>query len=92
MDRAETWSRDEIQDAVCGILAEVLEKPIGAVQPESLLDEGLGADSMALIEAQVGIEEHFGVVMPDIDEVPALRLESVEDLVHLVAERLASPH
>ena len=52
------------------------------------MDEGLGVDSLALIETQVGIEERFGVVMPDIDEDSVAHFHTVKDLVQAVAELL----
>jgi len=87
LDQDETWSRDDIEDGVCDILAQVLERPAGSVGAGMPLDEGLGVDSLALIQAQVGIEEHFGVVMPEIEEGTQDGLHTVDDLVRLVAAR-----
>ena len=83
----EAWTFDDIEAGVCDVLAEVLERPAGTIRPGSPLDEGLGVDSLALIQAQVSIEERFGVVMPDIDEDALTDLRTVEDLVRPVADQ-----
>lgn len=82
------WSIDDIEDEICSIVAEVTEKPPGAVYLNSPLDEGMGFDSLALVQSQVAIEERFGIVMPDIDETSVAQLHTVKDLVQPVAERI----
>ena len=88
MEQRETWSLGDIEREIRAILAQVLEKPVGSIRPDTPLDEGLGVDSLALIETQVGIEERFGVVMPDIDEDSVTHFHTVKDLVQAVAEQL----
>lgn len=90
MEQGGTWSTAEIETEICVILAEVLEKPVGQIRPDTLLDEGLGVDSLALIETQVGIEERFGVVMPDIDEESVTHFRTVRDLVQPVMDQVGS--
>ena len=89
-EHRETWGLDDIEREVRTILADVLEKPLRTIRPDSPLDEGLGVDSLALIETQVSIEERFGVVMPDIDEESVTHFRTVKDLVQAVAEQLRS--
>ena len=90
MEQVGTWSAAEIEAEICAILVQVLEKPVGKIRPDTLLDEGLGVDSLALIETQVGIEERFGVVMPDIDEESVTQFRTVRDLVQPVLDQVGS--
>ena len=85
LDREVAWRDEEIEDGICAILAEVLEKPAASIRIDTPLDEGLGVDSLALIQAQVGIEERFGVVMPEIDEHAMTETRTVNDLIRAVA-------
>lgn len=79
------WHAEEIEEGVRAVLSEVLERPLGSIRIDTPLDEGLGVDSLALIQAQVGIEERFGVVMPEIDENAVAEQRTVEDLIKIVA-------
>lgn len=89
-EQRETWGLDDIEREIRTILAKVLEKPVRSIRLDSPLDEGLGVDSLALIETQVSIEERFGVVMPDVDEDSVTHFRTVKDLVQAVAEQLRS--
>ena len=89
-EQRETWGLGDIEREIRAILAKVLEKPVRTIRLDSPLDEGLGVDSLALIETQVSIEERFGVVMPDGDEESVTRFHTVKDLVQAVAEQLGS--
>ncbi len=83
----ETWSFDEIKEGVCDILAQILERPAGTIRSDALLEEGLGVDSLTLIQTQIGVEDHFDIVTPDIDEGTLEDLRTVDDLVRWVAEQ-----
>ena len=88
LDQDETWSIEEIKDGVSDILAQVLERPAGTIRADMLLADGLGVDSLALIQTQIGIEDHFGAVAPDFDESTLEELRTVRDLVWWVVEQV----
>ncbi len=83
-----TRSIDDIEGEICSILADVTERPLGTIGANSPLDEGLGVDSLALIETQVAIEERFGIAMPDIDDDSFADLRTVKDLARSVEQRV----
>ena len=81
----DTWSADELTEGVCDILAQILEMPAGTIRLDSYLEEDLGVDSLALIQTQIGIEDHFDVTTPEMDEATLEELRTVKDLVRWVA-------
>lgn len=81
----ETWATDDIKEGVCDILAQILEMPAGTIRLEALLEDGLGVDSLALIQTQIGIEDHFDIATPEIDEGTLEELRTVKDFVRWVA-------
>lgn len=84
----ETWSLDDIKEGVCDILAQILERPAGTIRLDTLLEDGLGVDSLALIQTQIGIEDHFDVVTPELDEEVLEELRTVMDLVRWVVRQV----
>ena len=86
MFQDETWSIDDIKEGVCDILAQILELPTGTVRLDALLEDGLGVDSLALIQTQIGIEDHFDIVTPELDEAVLDELRTVKDLVRWVVK------
>ncbi len=81
----ETWSPDELTEGVCDILSQILERPAGTIRLGAGLEEELGVDSLALIQTQIGIEDHFGITTPELDEAVLEELRTVRDLVRWVA-------
>ncbi len=81
----ETWSADELTDGVCDILAQILERPAGTIRLDTHLEEDLGVDSLALVQTQIGIDEHFDITTPEMDEATLEELRTVKDLVRWVA-------
>lgn len=51
--------------AVLGILVEQLGVQESQLTPEARLKEDLGADSLALVEITMALEERFGISIPD---------------------------
>lgn len=82
--KEETWSLDDIKEGVCEILAQILEQPTGTIRLDARLEDGLGVDSLALIQTQIGIEDHFDIVTPDLDEQMLDEMRTVMDLVRWV--------
>ena len=90
MNGTTRYPREEVTAAVCGIIAEALNRPVDFVTPEKILHSGLGVDSMVMIDSHVRIEERFGIVMPDIDELIERKIKSVNDLVDVVMDELGA--
>ena len=57
---------------MCDILAQILERPAGTIRLDTHLEEDLGVDSLALVQTQIGIDEHFDLATPDILGVRAV--------------------
>ena len=76
----------EIARTVRGIFAESLGQQVEA---GARLD-ALGMDSMTMIEVSIRIEETWDIVMPDLDEIHQLDLHTIDQIVDLVEERVAS--
>jgi len=59
------------EDQVLTGLAEVIGATVGIdpgrVAPQVRLDEDLGIDSLTLVDVVVGLEDRFGLVIPDDD-------------------------
>jgi acyl carrier protein len=79
MDRA------ELQQKVCKILADNLSVAEDKVTPDSRFQEDLDADSLDLVEAVLGLEEEFGVSIPE-EEMEGVR--TVGQAIDLVAQKL----
>lgn len=89
MKEAAGATRADVVEAVCSIVAAVLETPT-RVNADAELEAGLGMDSMALIETCVGIEERFEIAMPDLDELGPRRIKTVGDLADIALEQLSA--
>ena len=79
------WSADDITEGVCDILAQILEKPAGTIRLDTRLEDELGVDSLALVQTQIGIEDHFDISTPEMDEETLEDLRTVKDLVSWVS-------
>jgi len=66
---------DEILPTIGEIVHQVVGVPVEQVVPSAAFIEDLGVDSLSLLEIAVGIEEKFGVRVPD-DRVAGLLLVS----------------
>ena len=79
MDRA------ELEGKVRKILADNLSVPEDQITMESRFQEDLDADSLDLVEAVLGLEEEFGVSIPE-EEMEGVK--TVGQAIQLVAEKL----
>ena len=79
MDRA------ELEGKVRKILADNLSVPEDQITMESRLQEDLDADSLDLVEAVLGLEEEFGVSIPE-EEMEGVK--TVGQAVNVVAQKL----
>jgi len=79
MDRA------ELEGRVRKILADNLSVPEDQITMESRFQEDLDADSLDLVEAVLGLEEEFGVSIPE-EEMEGVK--TVGQAVNVVAQKL----
>ena len=81
-------SKDEVFERVKVRLGEILRDiPAERLTPEVSLTEGLGMDSMFMLESTMALEEEFDSEMMDAD-LP--RLKTLGDLTDYVVERMAA--
>ena len=62
---------DDILEKITGIIAEQLDVKPSEVTPEKSFTDDLGADSLAIVELVLALEEEFGIKIPDdkVDEI-----------------------
>ncbi len=62
---------DDILRKIQGIIADQLDVKEDDVKPEKSFTDDLGADSLAIVELVLALEEEFGVKIPDekVDEI-----------------------
>lgn len=72
---------------VTSIIGEQLGVDEGSLVPEANLIDDLGADSLDVVELVMGIEEAFGIEVPD-DDVENIR--TIQDVIQYVRERTAA--
>lgn len=62
---------EEILSKITGIIAEQLDVNASDVTPEKSFTDDLGADSLAIVELVLALEEEFGIKIPDdkVDEI-----------------------
>lgn len=63
---------DSILEKITGIIAEQLDVKAEDVSPEKSFTDDLGADSLAIVELVLALEEEFGIKIPD-DKVDSIK-------------------
>ncbi len=76
-----------IEEKVRKLIAEKLEVDYQDVVPQASLIDDLGADSLALVELIMTMEEEFDIEVPDDD---AERLITVENAISYIKEKTAA--
>ncbi len=77
----------KIEDKVKKLIAEKLEVDPGDVVPKASLIDDLGADSLAIVEMIMTMEEEFDIEVPDED---AEQLRTVEDAIEYIKKKTQS--
>jgi acyl carrier protein len=72
---------DDVHTDIAELLAQIIEVPAGDITPQARLVEDLGVDSLSLLELVIGIEERFGVVIPDSEVAGLVRVEDATTYV-----------
>jgi acyl carrier protein len=79
-----TVASTEILTIVRSLLADLAERPVREILPETSLAAGLGLDSLAMIHLTVSIEERFHVVVPSDASAAERGIVTVSDLARFV--------
>jgi acyl carrier protein len=74
----------KIAEKVKKLIAEKLDVDISDVVPEASLIDDLGADSLAIVELIMTMEEEFDIEVPDED---AEKLATVKEAVAYIIEK-----
>ncbi|MFO7840473.1 MAG: acyl carrier protein [Desulfosalsimonadaceae bacterium] len=73
-----------IEDKVKKLIAEKLDIDAAEVVPDASLIDDLGADSLAIVELIMTMEEEFDIEVPDED---AENLLTVKDAINYIADK-----
>ena len=68
-------------EKIVAMFAKILNKKPAEVTPDKRIKEDLAADSLDVVELIMGIEEQFGVTVPD---EAAEQIKTVGDLIKYV--------
>jgi acyl carrier protein len=74
----------KIEEKVKKLIAEKLDVDISDVVPDASLIDDLGADSLAIVELIMTMEEEFDIEVPDED---AERLATVKEAIAYIIEK-----
>jgi acyl carrier protein len=74
----------KIEDKVKKIISEKLKVDPSEVVPEASLIDDLGADSLAIVELIMTMEEEFDIEVPDED---AEKMTKVKDIIKYLNEK-----
>jgi acyl carrier protein len=74
---------DAILAKISGIIAEQLDVEVEAVSPQKSFTDDLGADSLAIVELVLALEEEFGIKIPD-EKVDSIK--TVGDAVEYIKQ------
>jgi acyl carrier protein len=72
---------DEILPALAEIVHQVVGAPVEQVVPDASFTDDLGVDSLSLLEIAVGIEEKFGLRVPDDRVAGLLRVSDAVEFI-----------
>lgn len=73
--------RDEAFSTFQGCVAEVLDIEAGEVKPEARWREDLDADSLAVVEITLALNDAFSIKIPDVDPDQLVTVGQAFDLV-----------
>ena len=81
------YSREEIENSVREIIAQVMRLKTDEVKLDDLMKDGIGCDSLDCVEIVIELEKEFDINIPD-NEVDAAAGWTVSELCDYVEERL----
>ena len=74
----------KIENKVKKLIAEKLDVDVSEVVPNASLIDDLGADSLAIVELIMTMEEEFDIEVPDED---AEQLATVQDAINYIIDK-----
>jgi acyl carrier protein len=74
----------KIEEKIRKLIAEKLDVDLSDVVPEASLIDDLGADSLAIVELIMCMEEEFDIEVPDED---AEKLATVKEAIAYIIEK-----
>lgn len=80
-------NQSDIELRVRGQIAKNLVVDVGDLRPEASFINDLGADSLAIVELVLALEEEFELDIPDEDTE---KIRTVQDAVDYITSRLAN--
>jgi acyl carrier protein len=75
---------DNVEERVSKIIVEQLEVPVEKVVPGASFTEDLKADSLAIVELVLALEEAFKIEIPDEDTE---KIKTVGDAINYIKAR-----
>ncbi len=81
---------DDLHERLLALSADRLDVAAGDLAPDALLGDDLGVDSLAAIEWGMGIEDEFGVSLPQDVWGYVRTYGMVEDLVRRTLRKAAA--
>ncbi len=73
-------------ERVIAVLADKLSKDASEITAASRITDDLGADSLDMVEVIMGLEDEFGIEIPDED---ASKITTVGEIVEYIQEKTA---
>jgi acyl carrier protein len=75
----------DVSERVRALIANNLDVPLEQVRPEASFINDLQADSLAIVELVLALEEEFGVEIPD---EATDKIRAVQDAIDYIAARV----
>lgn len=85
MKEAMQMTGSDVSERVRALIANNLDVPLEQVRPEASFTNDLQADSLAIVELVLALEEEFGVEIPD-EATDKIRL--VQDAIDYIVSRV----
>lgn len=79
---------DELEDGLAEVLGTVAGIDRADIDPEKSFTEGLGIDSLTMVEVVVAVEDRLGVLVPDDDWA---RFVTVGDALRYLEQSTTAP-
>lgn len=76
-----TYREEAVQQGLAELVEEIVGAPAEKVTREASFLDDLDADSLSMVEVMVGVEEKFGVSVPDKE---AKNLRTVGDAIDYI--------
>ena len=74
--------KKELTTKICGIVAKQLRKPVESITPDKKMKEDLGADSLDVVEMMMGLEDQYGITIPDEQ---LMNMKTIDDVASYIA-------